>query len=168
MAASFNGFVCHKRKNIHSKVQKLSEHGRVGIGIVIPGYQYSCLILFRKNYGNVTSSDHASFCTVMPSAFMVLTWKPCLPQERNTTTPPLTISVGERYKLLFKPSPETDLRWVPHYATDVYSRLVYVRVWYRQKRNQCLSQCWRRSMVPYGGPRPQRVGNKCWKHNLFQ
>ena len=43
------------------------------------------------------------------------------------------------------------------YLTDDMSTLVQVMAWCRQATSHCLSQCWPRSMLPYGVTRPQWV-----------
>ena len=53
------------------------------------------------------------------------------------------------------------LRWMPMDLTDDNSTLVQVMAWCRQATSRCLSQCWPRSMSPYGVTRPQWV--KCVK-----
>ena len=55
---------------------------------------------------------------------------------------------------------EIALRWMPQDLTDDKSTLVQVMVWCRQASSQYLSQCWPRSLSPYGVTRPQWV-NSC-------
>ena len=52
---------------------------------------------------------------------------------------------------------ENALRWMPLDLTDEKSTLVQVMAWCRQATIQCLSQCWPRSLSPYGVTRPQWV-----------
>ena len=49
---------------------------------------------------------------------------------------------------------EIALRWMPLDFTDDKSTLVQVMAWCRQATSHCLSQCWPRSMSPYGVIRP--------------
>ena len=46
---------------------------------------------------------------------------------------------------------------MPLDLTDVKSTLVQVMAWYRQATSHYLSQCWPRSLLPYGVTRPQWV-----------
>ena len=50
---------------------------------------------------------------------------------------------------------EIALRWIPQNLTDDKSTLVQVMAWCRQATSHYLSQCWPRSMAPYGVTRPQ-------------
>ena len=52
---------------------------------------------------------------------------------------------------------EIAIRWMPQYLTDHQSILVQVMAWCRQATSHYLSQCWPRSMSPYGVTRPQWV-----------
>ena len=54
---------------------------------------------------------------------------------------------------------EIALRWIPLDLTDDMSTLVQVMAWWRQATSHYLSQCWPRSMSPYGVIRPQWVLN---------
>ena len=49
------------------------------------------------------------------------------------------------------------LRWMPQNITGDKSTLVQVMAWCRQATSHYLSQCWPRSMTPYGVIRPQWV-----------
>ena len=49
------------------------------------------------------------------------------------------------------------LRWMPLDLTDDKSTLVQVMAWCRQATSHYLSQCWPRSLSPYGATRPQWV-----------
>ena len=49
------------------------------------------------------------------------------------------------------------LRWMSLGLTDDVSTLVQVMAWWRQVTSHYLSQCWPRSMSPYGVTRPQYV-----------
>ena len=49
------------------------------------------------------------------------------------------------------------LRWMPLELTDDKSTLVQVMAWCRQATSHYLSQCWPRSLSPYGVTRPQWV-----------
>ena len=67
---------------------------------------------------------------------------------------------------------EIALRWIPLDLTDDMSTLVQVMAWCRQATSHYLSQCWPRSLPPYGVTRPQWVNVICeyesgnWKqHN---
>ena len=52
---------------------------------------------------------------------------------------------------------EIDDRWMLLDLTDDKSTLVQVMAWCHQATSHYLSQCWPRSMSPYGVIRPQRV-----------
>ena len=78
-----------------------------------------------------------------------------------------------KFKLvIFKPilvdggwgmSYEIALRWMPQDLTDDKSTLVQVMAWCCQAASHYLSQCWPRSMSPYGVTRPQWVKYcMCW------
>ena len=54
------------------------------------------------------------------------------------------------------------LRWMPLYLTDDKSTLVQVMAWCRQATSHYLSQCWPRSLSPYGVARPRRVKEWRW------
>ena len=56
---------------------------------------------------------------------------------------------------------EIALRWMPLNLTDDKSTLVQVMAWCRQATSHYLSQCWPRSMSPYGVTRPQWVNQCC-------
>ena len=63
---------------------------------------------------------------------------------------------GISYKIAF--------RWMPLDLTDDKSTLVQLMVWCRQATSHYLSQCWPRSLLPYGVTRPQWVkSTKCDK-----
>ena len=53
------------------------------------------------------------------------------------------------------------LRWVPQNLTNKKSTLVQVMAWCRQATSHYLSQCWSRSLSPYGVNMPQWV-NISW------
>ena len=52
---------------------------------------------------------------------------------------------------------EIALRWMPLDLTDEKSTLVQVMAWCRQATSHYLSQCWPKSLSPYGVTRPQWV-----------
>ena len=52
---------------------------------------------------------------------------------------------------------ETPLRWMPQNLSNEKSTLVQVMAWCHQATSHYLSQCWPRSMLPYGVIRPQWV-----------
>ena len=52
---------------------------------------------------------------------------------------------------------EIAVRWIPWNSIDDKSTLVQVMAWCRQATSHYLSQCWPRSMSPYGVTRPQWV-----------
>ena len=52
---------------------------------------------------------------------------------------------------------EIVLRWMPIDLTDDKSTLVQVMAWCRQATSHYLSQCWPRSLLPYGTTRRQRI-----------
>ena len=56
---------------------------------------------------------------------------------------------------------EIALRWFSLDLTDEKSTLVQVMAWCRQATSHYLSQCWPRSMSPYGVTRPQWVIECC-------
>ena len=60
---------------------------------------------------------------------------------------------------------EIDLRWMPLDLTDDKSTLVQVMAWCRQAPSHYLSQCWPRSMSPYGVIRPQWVNHILMIHS---
>ena len=49
------------------------------------------------------------------------------------------------------------VRWMPQNSTNDKSTLVQVMTWCRQATSHCLSQCWPRSLSPYGVTRTQWV-----------
>ena len=51
------------------------------------------------------------------------------------------------------------LKWMPMDLTDSKSTLVQVMAWCRQATSHYMSQCWPRSLSPYGVIRPQWVKN---------
>ena len=55
---------------------------------------------------------------------------------------------------------EIDLIWMSIDFTDDQSILVQVMAWCHQATSHYLSQCWPRSLSPYGVTRPQRVKKK--------
>ena len=57
-------------------------------------------------------------------------------------------------------SHEISLRWMPLDLTGDKSTLVQVMAWCRQATSHYLSQCWPRSLSPYGVTRPQWVNDK--------
>ena len=56
---------------------------------------------------------------------------------------------------IFKSSYDNILRWMPQDLTDDESALIQVMAWCRQATSHYLSQCWPRSLSPYGVTRPQ-------------
>ena len=46
---------------------------------------------------------------------------------------------------------------MPQNPANISSTLVKIMVWYRQATSHCRSQCWPRSMSPYGATRPQCI-----------
>ena len=54
---------------------------------------------------------------------------------------------------------ETTLRWMSLDLTDDKSTLVRVMAWCHQATSHYLSQCWPRSLTPYGITRPQWVNS---------
>ena len=61
---------------------------------------------------------------------------------------------------------ELALRWMSLDLTDDKSTLVQVMAWCRQATSHYLSQCWRRSLSPYGVTRPQWV-NQRWSVGAY-
>ena len=64
-------------------------------------------------------------------------------------------------------SSELALRWMSLDLTDEKSTLVPVMVWCHQATGHYLSQCWPRSLSPYGVTRPQWV-KWCWWTPLWR
>ena len=66
---------------------------------------------------------------------------------------------------------EIALRWIPANLTNGKSTLVQVIAWCRQATSHYLSQCWPRSLLPYGVIRPQWVNSYLywfqWLHKLY-
>ena len=58
-------------------------------------------------------------------------------------------------------SRKTVVRWMPQNSADDKSTLVQVMAWCHQATSHYLSQCWPRSLSPYGVTRPQWV-NQSW------
>ena len=58
---------------------------------------------------------------------------------------------------IFRSSHDDILWWMPQELTDDQSTLVQVMAWCRQATSHYLSQCWLRSLSPYGVTRPQWV-----------
>ena len=59
---------------------------------------------------------------------------------------------------------ELDLRWMSLNLTDDKSTLVQVMAWCRQATSHYLSQCWTRTLSPYGVTRPQWVKWYQWRN----
>ena len=57
---------------------------------------------------------------------------------------------------------ELALRWMSLDVTDDQSTLVQVMAWCLQATSHYLSQCWPRSLSPYGITRPQWVKEESW------
>ena len=94
----------------------------------------------------------------------------CLQQLQSYVLPPFLIGPGRSgcnfenviFKLallicIFKSSYDTVAMWIPQEFTDNKSTSVQVMAWCRQAAIHYLSQCWHRSMSPYGVTRPQWV-----------
>ena len=58
---------------------------------------------------------------------------------------------------IFRSSHDNALWWMPQDLTDDQSTLVQVMAWCHQATSHYLSQCWPRSLSPYGVTRPQWV-----------
>ena len=63
---------------------------------------------------------------------------------------------------IFRSSRDNALRWMPLDLTNDQSTLVQVMAWCRQATSHYLSQCWPRSLPPYGVTRPQWVNEPLW------
>ena len=63
---------------------------------------------------------------------------------------------------------EIALIWMALDFSDDQSTLVQVMAWCRQAASHCLSQCWPRSMSPYGVTRPQWVKIWAWEWSLWK
>ena len=64
---------------------------------------------------------------------------------------------------------EIALGWMPQDLTDDKSTLVQVMAWYRHATSHYLSQCWTRSLSPYGITRPlgkELRPNKTWQTEI--
>ena len=61
---------------------------------------------------------------------------------------------------IFTSSNDDALRWIPWDLTDDKSTLFQVMAWCGQAASHYLSQCWPRSMLPYGVTRPQWVNRQ--------
>ena len=62
---------------------------------------------------------------------------------------------------------EIALRWIPLDLTDDKSTLIQIMASCRQATRHYLSQCWPRSLSPYGVTRPQWVNNGSWSKNTI-
>ena len=60
-------------------------------------------------------------------------------------------------------SPKIILKWKSEGLTDDKSTLGQVMAWCRQATSHYLTQCWPRSLSPYGVPRPQWVKDTWWQ-----
>ena len=60
---------------------------------------------------------------------------------------------------------EIGIRWMPQHLTDHKSTLVQVMAWCLTAPSHYLSQCWPRSLSPYGVTRPQWVNTVRPKQN---
>ena len=91
-------------------------------------------------------------------------------EHTDTHTQATTIPEGQNWPrviIIYKLIPWTDTscaackiveRWIPQNSIDDNkSTLVQVMAWCRQATSHYLSQCWPRSMSPYGVTRPQWV-----------
>ena len=54
------------------------------------------------------------------------------------------------------------------YLTDDKSTLVQVLAWCCQATSYCLSQCWPRSLSPYGVTRPQWINTSYWNYKVHR
>ena len=63
---------------------------------------------------------------------------------------------------------ELALRWMSLDLTDDKSTLVQVMAWCCQATSHYLSQCWPRSLSPYGVTRPQWVNKNCWRYQSLK
>ena len=61
---------------------------------------------------------------------------------------------------------EIVLIWMSQDFTDDQSTLVQVMAWCRQATSHYMSQCWLRSLLPYGITRPQWL-NSCYDESIF-
>ena len=60
---------------------------------------------------------------------------------------------------IFTSSSDNVVTWMSRDLTDGKSTLVQVMAWCRQATSHYLSQCWPRSLTPYGVTRPQWVNS---------
>ena len=58
------------------------------------------------------------------------------------------------------------VRWMQQNSTDDEWTLVQVIAWCCQATSHCRSQCWPRSVSPYGVTRPKWVNAKFWNRNM--
>ena len=63
---------------------------------------------------------------------------------------------------------EIAVRWMSLDLTDDKSTLVQVMAWGHQAPSHYLSQCWHRSMSPYGVTRPQWVNTPPYRFEIFK
>ena len=71
---------------------------------------------------------------------------------------------GHRKRFIFSNAsrtPKIVVRWLPKNSIDDESTLVLVMAWCRQATSHYLSQCWLRSMSPYGIIRPRWMKKRC-------
>ena len=129
---------------------------------------------------SVYSRGTRSFVTTPIGGNVPRTWKTNLLHEESVTWKIMTSSVNSLAlgkfqfnirKVIFKLtlvnggwciSYEIALRWMPQDLTDDKSTFVQVMAWCRQATSHYLSQCWPRSMSPYGVTRPQWVKVMAW------
>ena len=71
---------------------------------------------------------------------------------------------------IFRSSYDNALKWMSWDLPEDKSTLVQVMAWCRQVTSHYLSQCWPRSLSPYGVTRPQRVNSFIpeWDINSFK
>ena len=89
------------------------------------------------------------------------------PPQWGSKNAPYTTQMGEKFKsLIFELISQNDilsnsyeraLVWIPQHLTDDNSTLVHVMAWRRYATSHYMSQCWHRSMPPFGVSRPQWV-----------
>ena len=96
-------------------------------------------------------------------------WHKCCRGTRSSLAPG---RCGRNFNIiLFKLISWTDIscaackiveRWIPQNSTDDESTLVQVMAWCHQATNHYLSQCWSRTMSPYGITMPQWAKKMTW------
>ena len=83
-------------------------------------------------------------------------------QTSSFKTTHLKMSSGKRQPFCLSLNVLTALRWMPQNSSDDESTLVQVMAWCCQATSHYLSQCWQRSMSPYGYVTKSQWVNLLW------